>query len=182
MTSFKSDSGISGLSSSPPEHEPLSPTSPKAKGHRRGSSSVTDVYKPDELANILGATGELKIAKEVSRLNWKMNTPASTIDDWKTLKDISVTNPKVKTLDIYFPMGGHVTARAGPGKPVGVSIYDVVVAIHKRFKKTADDEMELPVLANLEWGRSEDLASKEHYPAVVLVALKKEAPVTGKKK
>jgi hypothetical protein len=40
----------------------------------------------------------------------------------------------------------------------------------------------MPVLGNLEWGRSEDLTEKEHWPAVVLVAQKKEAPVSGKKK
>jgi len=77
----------------------------------------------------------------------------------------------------------HVTARAGVASQVGVSIYDVLHAIHKQFKKKADDELELPVLGNLEWGRSEDLRQKPHWPAVVLVAQKKEAPVShGKKK
>lgn len=55
---------------------------------------------------------------------------------------------------------------------------------HPLTKRTkADDELEMPVLGNLEWGRSEDLRSKEHWPAVVLVAQKKEAPQSsGKKK
>lgn len=34
----------------PAQTEAEMPTSPKAKGHRRGSSSVTDVYKPADLS------------------------------------------------------------------------------------------------------------------------------------
>lgn len=129
-----------------------------------------------------------------------MNTHPSHLDDWKSLKEVPISNPKVKLLDIYFPLGLHVTARASASSAVGVSVYDVLVAIHKQFKKKvkpfsllslalhangifqADDELENPVLGNLEWGRSEDLTSKEHWPAVVLVSQKKEAPATGKKK
>lgn len=78
----------------PAQTEAEMPTSPKAKGHRRGSSSVTDVYKPTELSmstskhlivsvvchetdtanqsteELIGAEGELKLAKEISKLNW----------------------------------------------------------------------------------------------------------------
>jgi len=175
----KAGSGV--LSSSPPA-DVDTPASPKGKGHRRGSSSVTDVYKPAELKELLGEEGELKLAKEVGRLNWKMNTHPSHLDDWKQLKQVPISSPKVKLLDIYFPMGLHVTARAGASSALGVSVYDVLAAIHKQFKKKADDELEMPVLGNLEWGRSEDLRSKEHWPAVVLVAQKKEAPQSGKKK
>jgi len=143
---------------------------------------VTDVYKPAELKDIVGEEGSLKVAKEISRLNWKMNTHPSNLDDWKSLKEVPISTPKVKLLDIYFPLGLLVTARASASSAVGVSVYDVLVAIHKQFKKKADDEFENPVLGNLEWGRSEDLTSKEHWPAVVLVSQKKEAPATGKKK
>ncbi|RPB17414.1 hypothetical protein P167DRAFT_479473 [Morchella conica CCBAS932] len=167
----------------PAQTEAEMPTSPKAKGHRRGSSSVTDVYKPADLKELIGAEGELKLAKEISKLNWKINTHPSHLDDWKQLKQIPISSPKVKLLDVYFPMGLHVTARASAASALGVSVYDVLAAIHKQFKKKADDELEMPVLGNLEWGRSEDLTSKEHWPAVVLVAQKKEAPASsGKKK
>ncbi|CAZ86232.1 unnamed protein product [Tuber melanosporum] len=177
MAATKSKSDV------PPENQAPSSSKAAAKGsHRRGSSSVTDVYKPAELKDIIGEEGTLMVAKEISRLNWKLNTHPSHLDDWKSLKEIPITTPKVKLLDVYFPLGLHVTARAGSSSTVGVSVYDVLVAIHKQFKKKADDELEMPVLGNLEWGRSEDLSSKEHWPAVVLVAQKKEAPVTGKKK
>lgn len=32
-------------------------------------------------------------------------------------------------------MGLHVTARAGAASALGVSVYDVLAAIHKQFKK-----------------------------------------------
>ena len=47
----------------------------------------------------------------------------------------------------------------------------------------ADDELELPVLADIEWGRGGDLkAICPEWPAAVLVTQKKEQAPTGKKK
>lgn len=65
----------------------------------------------------------------------KINTHPSHLDDWKQLKQVPISSPKVKLLDIYFPMGLHVTARAGAASALGVSVYDVLAAIHKQFKK-----------------------------------------------
>ena len=83
MAATKSKSDV------PPENEAPSSSKAGAKGgHRRGSSSVTDVYKPAELSksccfitftdkdanqfieDIIGEEGTLKVAKEISRLNW----------------------------------------------------------------------------------------------------------------
>jgi hypothetical protein len=49
---------------------PSSPT--EEKKQRRGSASVTDVLKPEELAAALGEDKDLVIAKEVQKLNWSV--------------------------------------------------------------------------------------------------------------
>lgn len=53
---------------------------------------------------------------------------------------------------------------------------DVLQAIHKQMKKRHmdEDEMENPVLKDLEWGRGEDLRNSEggDWPAVLLVSQK----------
>jgi len=83
MAATKSKSDV------PPENDAPSGSKAAAKGsHRRGSSSVTDVYKPAELSmpccfitlageeanqfteDIIGEEGTLRVAKEISRLNW----------------------------------------------------------------------------------------------------------------
>jgi len=84
MAATKSKSDV------PPENEAPSSSKAAAKGgsHRRASSSVTDVYKPAELSmpccfitstdedanqfteDIIGEEGTLRVAKEISRLNW----------------------------------------------------------------------------------------------------------------
>lgn len=47
----------------------------------------------------------------------------------------------------------------------------------------ADDEIELPVLKDLEWGRGDDLKNAEggEWPAVVLVTQKKDQEIKNKK-
>jgi hypothetical protein len=77
----------------------------------------------------------LLVFLSILKLSRKLNSHPSHLDDWKSLKDIPATTPKVKLLDIYFPLGLHVTARAGASSTTGVSVYDVLVAIHKQFKK-----------------------------------------------
>jgi len=134
----KVDSAISGLSSSPPES--------KIK-HRRASSSAAGVYNINDLES---EGKELLIAKETQKLNWKLNTSPATLDDKEVLKKF-LTTPPVKKIDLHFPLGLEVTAR----NMKGVTIKDALDAIHKQFKKKADDELELPVLAGFEWDKEE---------------------------
>ncbi|KAI5777572.1 hypothetical protein EDC01DRAFT_678378 [Geopyxis carbonaria] len=161
-------------------------TSPKPTKHRRASSTVADVYKPDELRQYLGDDKDLKVTKEIAKLNWKMNTSPGSLDEANAMKSVPISDPKVKKLNVFFSTGLHVTARASStttGKTLGVTVMDVLTAIHKQMKKKADDELELPVLANIEWGRGDDLKTVggEDWPAVVLVTQKKEVPITNKK-
>lgn len=123
-----------------------SPTESKIK-HRRTSSTVSGVFRIEDLE----AEGvELKIAPETQKLNWKINTSPNSIDDKDHLKKL-LTHPPVKKIDLHFPLGLEVTAR----NMKGVTIKDAMDAIHKQFKKKADDEMEAPYLAGFEWDREE---------------------------
>jgi hypothetical protein len=112
-----------------------------------------------------------------------MNTSPAALDEAKAMKETPISNPKVRKLHVFFSTGIHVTVRAPSTAKVGVSVYDVLHAIHKMYKKKADDELELPVLANIEWGRGDDLkAASTEWPAVVLVQQKREQAPSGKKK
>lgn len=186
MPSKKTETAVvNPATASPPTKDDVSepPLSPTVKKHRRGSSSVTDVLKPEELKIVLGEDKDLVISKEVAKLNWKMNSSPMALDEAKAMKEVPVSNPKVRKLNIFFSTGLHVTARASPSSTVGVSVYDVLTAIHKLFKKKADDELENPVLANIEWGRGDDLKNAcAEWPAAVLVTQKREQEKTGKKK
>jgi len=134
----KVDSAISGLSSSPPEER---------KGHRRSSSSVPGVYNITDLEK---EGKEIEIAPETQKLNWKLNSSPGLLDEKEALKKY-LTTPPVKKIDLHFPLGLEVTAR----NLKGVTIKDALDAIHKQFKKKADDELELPVLAGFEWDKEE---------------------------
>jgi hypothetical protein len=133
----KVDSAVQGLSSSPP----------KETKHRRASSSANGVMN----INDLEAQGiELQIAKETQQLGWKINTSPSTCEEKDALKKL-LTTPPVKKIDLHFPLGLEVTAR----NLKGVTIKDAMDAIHKAFKKRADDELDLPYLAGFEWDKEE---------------------------
>jgi hypothetical protein len=80
----------------------------------------------------------------------KINTSPSSIDDKEYLKKL-LTTPPVKKIDLHFPLGLEVTAR----NLKGVTIKDALDAIHKQFKKRADDELDLPYLAGFEWDKEE---------------------------
>ncbi|KAJ9131219.1 WD repeat containing protein 44 [Coniochaeta hoffmannii] len=135
----KVDSAVQGLSSSPPKDA--------AKGHRRASSSAAGVYN----VNDLESQGiELKIAPETQKLGWKINTSPSTVEDKEYLKKL-LTTPPVKKIDLHFPLGLEVTAR----NLKGVTIKDALDAIHKAYKKRADDELDRPFLAGFEWDKEE---------------------------
>jgi hypothetical protein len=132
----KVDSGVQGLSSSPPKEK------------RRASSAAAPGIMN---INDLEKDGiELKIAKETQKTGWKINTSPTTIDETAILKKL-LTTPPVKKIDLHFPLGMEVTAR----NLKGVTIKDAMDAIHKAYKKRADDELELPYLAGFEWDKEE---------------------------
>ena len=114
---------------------------------------------------------EIKIAPETQKLNWKLNTSPSTIDDKDVLKK-PLCLPKVKKIDLHFPLGLEVSAR----NLKGVTIKDALDAIYKQYKKKADDELDLPVLAGFEWDR------EECYTRFVVHQKKEGAAAPSKKK
>ncbi|KAF2268694.1 hypothetical protein CC78DRAFT_551175 [Lojkania enalia] len=117
------------------------------KGHRRGSSLHADVFN---IADLEKEGKKIQIAPETQKLNWKLNTSPASLDEKDVLKKPLCT-PMVKKIDLHFPLGLEVTAR----NLKGVTIKDALDAIYKQFKKKADDELELPVLAGFEWDPEE---------------------------
>ncbi|KAG6361842.1 hypothetical protein INS49_010071 [Diaporthe citri] len=93
---------------------------------------------------------ELQIAPETQKTGWKVNTSPSTVEDKDILKKM-LTEPPVKKIDLHFPLGLEVVAR----NLKGVTIKDALDAIHKQFKKRADDELDKPYLAGFEWDKEE---------------------------
>ncbi|KXX75402.1 hypothetical protein MMYC01_206464 [Madurella mycetomatis] len=147
----------------------MEPDTAKDAKHRRASSSANGVMN----INDLEAQGiELKIAKETQKTGWKINTSPTTIDDKEALKK-PLTTPLVKKIDLHFPLGLEVTAR----NLKGVTVKDALDAIHKQFKKRADDELDMPYLAGFEWDKDESWTR-------LIVHLQKDAgqPMTSKKK
>ncbi|KAK4507066.1 hypothetical protein PRZ48_000800 [Zasmidium cellare] len=167
---------------------PASPTESKPK-HRRTSSTVSGVFNINDLgmssSSLIDVSFdpadtappekegvELKIAPETQKLNWKLNTAPTSIDDKEVLKKL-LTTPPIKKIDLHFPLGLEVTAR----NLKGVTIKDAMDAIHKQFKKKADDELENPYLAGFEWDREECYTK-----FIVHQKATGEAPVGGSKK
>ncbi|KAK5733419.1 hypothetical protein LTR17_009664 [Elasticomyces elasticus] len=125
---------------------PASPSESKTR-HRRSSSTVSGVFNINDLEK---EGVELKIALETQRLNWKVNSSPSTIEEKDALQKL-LCHPPIKKIDLKFPLGLEVTARNNKG----VTIKDACDAIYKQFKKKADDELESPYLAGFEWDREE---------------------------
>jgi len=119
----------------------------KKISHRRASSSVPGV---SNILDLEKEKTEIVIAKETQGLNWKLNTSPSTIEDKEVLKK-PLCLPLIKKIDLHFPLGLEVTAR----NLRGVTIKDALDAIHKQFKKKADDELDAPYLAGFEWDKEE---------------------------
>jgi len=115
--------------------------------HRRASSSASNAFS---MADLEKEGTEIKIAPETQQLNWKLNTSPSTIEDKEALKK-PLCLPMVRKVDLHFPLGLEVTAR----NLKGVTIKDALDAIHKQFKKKADDELDAPYLAGFEWDKEE---------------------------
>jgi hypothetical protein len=125
---------------------PASPTESKIK-HRRTSSTVSGVFNINDLEK---ENVDLQIAPETQKLNWKLNSSPSTVEDKDMLKKM-LTTPPIKKIDLVFPLGLEVTAR----NLRGVTIKDALDAIYKQFKKKADDELTDPYLKGFEWDREE---------------------------
>ncbi|KAM0722924.1 hypothetical protein Q7P37_001122 [Cladosporium fusiforme] len=125
---------------------PASPTESKIK-HRRTSSTVSGVFNINDLEK---QNVDLQIAPETQKLNWKLNSSPSTVEDKDMLKKM-LTDPPIKKIDLVFPLGLEVTAR----NLRGVTIKDALDAIYKQFKKKADDELTDPYLKGFEWDREE---------------------------
>jgi len=125
---------------------PASPTESKIK-HRRTSSTVSGVFNINDLEK---ENVDLQIAPETQKLNWKLNSSPSTVEDKDMLKKL-LTTPPVKRIDLVFPLGLEVTAR----NLRGVTIKDALDAIYKQYKKKSDDELTDPYLKGFEWDREE---------------------------
>ncbi|KAF2473579.1 uncharacterized protein BDR25DRAFT_301808 [Lindgomyces ingoldianus] len=138
------------------------------KGHRRGSSTATNVFN---IADLEKEGKTIKIAPETQKLNWKLNTSPASLDEKETLKKPLCT-PMVKKVDLHFPLGLEVTAR----NLKGVTIKDALDAIYKQFKKKADDELDLPILAGFEWD------PEECYTRFIVHQKKEGAAAPSKKK
>ncbi|KAF1846549.1 uncharacterized protein K460DRAFT_367299 [Cucurbitaria berberidis CBS 394.84] len=110
---------------------------------RRASSMAADVYNIEDLEK---ENKEIKISIETQKLGWKLNASSSAVEDPAVLK-LPLTDPKLKKITLHFPLGLEVTAR----NLKGVTIKDALDAIHKQFKKRADDELDRPYLAGFEW-------------------------------
>ncbi|KAJ5610759.1 hypothetical protein N7510_007478 [Penicillium lagena] len=93
---------------------------------------------------------ELSLPIETQKTGWKLNTSPNTVEDRDILK-LHLVTPPVKKIDLHFPLGLEVTAR----NLKGVTIKDALDAIHKQFKKKADDELDKPYLAGFEWDKEE---------------------------
>jgi len=125
---------------------PASPSDVKPK-HRRSSSIVEGVFSIYDLEK---EGVDLKLAVETQKLNWKINTSPSTIEDKDYLKKL-VCHPPIRRIDLKWPLGLEVTARNSHG----VTIKDVCDAIYKQFRKKANDELENPYLAGFEWDKED---------------------------
>ncbi|KIW91311.1 uncharacterized protein Z519_08207 [Cladophialophora bantiana CBS 173.52] len=114
---------------------------------RRTTSSAPGVMNINDLEK---EGTKIAVAPETQKTGWKINTSPSTVEDPSILKKL-LTTPPVKKIDLHFPLGLEVTAR----NLKGVTIKDALDAIHKQFKKKADDEMEEPYLKGFEWDPEE---------------------------
>ncbi|KAJ5549776.1 hypothetical protein N7535_002282 [Penicillium sp. DV-2018c] len=144
----KVDSAIAGLSIADEKPDAVEKEVKGKKTHRRTSSTAAEgIWNIKDLEE---QKIELALPIETQKTGWKLNTSPSTIEDKDILKMFLVT-PPVKKIDLMFPLGLAVTAR----NLKGVTIKDALDAIHKQFKKKADDELDKPYLAGFEWDKEE---------------------------
>ncbi|CAL5873522.1 uncharacterized protein PFLUO_LOCUS7802 [Penicillium psychrofluorescens] len=141
----KVDSAIAGLSID--DKAPKPSEKEVKKTHKRTPSKSGEVWNINDLEE---QKIELSLPIETQKTGWKLNTSPNTVEDRDILK-LHLVNPPVKKIDLHFPLGLEVTAR----NLKGVTIKDALDAIHKQFKKKADDELEKPYLAGFEWDKEE---------------------------
>ncbi|KAF3917710.1 hypothetical protein ABW20_dc0100275 [Dactylellina cionopaga] len=133
--------------------------------HRRTSSSVPGVLSSTELEEqqII-----LKPVKDAAKIGWKINTASSAAPDPDILKKV-LTQPPVKKVDLQFPTGITITAR----NMKGVTFKDAFDAIHKQFKKRADDELDQPYLDGFRYDE------KDVGKGILLVLLSNQGVASG---
>ncbi|RMZ79097.1 hypothetical protein DV738_g3438, partial [Chaetothyriales sp. CBS 135597] len=134
---------------------------------RRTTSSAPGVMNINDLERDKVA---IKISPDTQQTGWKINTSPSTVQDPSVLKKY-LTEPPVKKIDLHFPLGLEVTAR----NLKGVTIKDALDAIHKQFKKKADDELDQPYLKGFEWD------PEESWTRLKVHQQKEGVPTGGKK-
>ncbi|KAL1986646.1 hypothetical protein VTN96DRAFT_6024 [Rasamsonia emersonii] len=161
------DSAVAGLSISPKDEKLEKPEKVEKKTHKRVSSTAEGVRNINDLEK---EGIQLQIAIETQKLNWKLNTSPSSVEDKEALKKF-LTTPPVKKIDLHFPLGLEVTAR----NLKGVTIKDALDAIYKQFKKKADDELDKPILAGFEWD------PEESWTRLIVHQKKEGAPPASKK-
>lgn len=151
---------------------PPSTDAKETKTHKRGASTaVAGVYTEEQLK---AENKPLTVVKEVERLNWKINTSTTTLTDHPDNAALKkpITSPPISKLQLRFPTGITLTAR----NKNGVTIKDAFDVIWKQYRKKADDEIDLPVLARLEFD------AEDYGFGTLLVRCKKEADAPSKKK
>jgi hypothetical protein len=107
----------------------------------------------------------------------KINKSSSTVEDPAILK-LHLTKPPVKRITLHFPLGVEVQAR----NLKGVTIKDALDAIHKQYKKRADDELEKPYLAGFEWDKEESWTRLIVHLQTQATSTTLDGPSGGKKK
>ncbi|KOS21262.1 hypothetical protein ESCO_006867 [Escovopsis weberi] len=120
----KVDSAVQGLSSSPP----------KDKGHRHEK----DI--------------DLKITAETQQTGWKINASLNSVENTEILK-LPLTTPPLKKVALRFLLGkeGALGKELIARNKDGVTINDALSAIHKAYRKTKDEDIELPYLKGFAW-------------------------------
>ncbi|KAK5995242.1 hypothetical protein PT974_03641 [Cladobotryum mycophilum] len=137
----KVDSAVQGLSSSPP----------KEKGHRRMSSSSNVQLTLEEVNE---KELELKVAPETQQTGWKINASVNSVETPDILK-LHLTTPPLKKVALRFLLGrdGALGKELIARNKDGVTINDALSTIHKAYRKTKDEDIELPYLKGFAWER-----------------------------
>jgi len=155
----KVDSAIAGVDDGPAKE--IKETKRRTTSSAPGVMNITELEKEGT---------KISVAAETQKTGWKLNTSPSSIEDSSVLKKL-LTTPPIKKIDLHFPLGLEVTAR----NLKGVTIKDALDAIHKQFKKKADDEMEEPYLKGFEWD------PEESWTRLKVHTQKEGLPAGGKK-
>ena len=145
-----------------------STSSPTATKHRRASSSATGVLSEKEIVE--GGIA-LKLDKNIGKIGWKINTSPTTLAESELLTK-HISNPPCKKFELISPLGTSFIAR----DQKGVTYKTALDAIHKQYKKKADDELTEPYL--LGFYHDED----DSNPTILRIGFGKEGGAVNKKK